>query len=491
MDKKTKVVIAGGGTSGWLTASALAMQMGDVYDITLVESSAVGSVGVGEATIPPMKSFHKFLNINEREFMQATQATFKLGIEFENWKQVGEKYFHSFGETGKNTMITEFLHFWMRGKELGVAKEFGDYCLEFKAALANKIGDLQQVTLNHAYHLDASLYAKYLKNIACKNGVKHYDGLISRVHQNYSNGYISSLELASGQIIEGDFFVDCTGFKALLIEKTLHSGFEDWSHWLPCDRAIAVQTALSEDIPPYTRSIAHQAGWQWKIPLQHRAGNGLVYSSRYMSDEQAKTSLLANISGDPLTDLKVIKFNTGRRRNTWVKNCLAIGLSAGFLEPLESTSIHLIMTAITRLLQLGNMGDIPQCVIDEYNQQASTEMEQIRDFIILHYKQTERQDSPFWRYCKNMEIPDKLAHRMSLFKSIGKSYQTEGELFRLDSWTQVMLGQGLEPEKYHPIAKTFNNGQLTQFLATLELDVSNQVSIMPNHQSFIKSYCKH
>lgn len=489
MNKKTKIVIAGGGTAGWLAASAIARQLGSVFDITLVESSEIGTVGVGEATIPPMKTFHQFVGINEQEFMQATHATFKLGIEFENWKKVGEKYFHSFGETGKNTLITEFLHFWLRGKEIGAAGDFGDYCLEFKAAMKNKIGDQQQITMNHAFHLDAGLYAKYLKNIAVKHGVKHYDGKIASVNQEHTSGYITSLKMTSGDVIEGDFFVDCTGFKGMLIEQTLHCGYEDWSHWLPCDSAVAVQTKSVGDAVPYTRSIAHHAGWRWQIPLQHRVGNGLVYCSLYMSDEEATAKLLEEVEGELITEPRVIKFQTGRRRKNWHKNCVAIGLSSGFLEPLESTSIHLIMTAITRLLQLGSFKNIPQSVIDEYNIQAKSEIEKIRDFIILHYKVTERDDSPFWRYCKNMEIPKELAQRIALFKETGKSYQSEGELFRLDSWTQVMLGQGLMPEQYHPIANTFKDEQLTQFLKQIEGGISRLVDDMPTHQLFVDKYC--
>lgn len=489
MTKKCKIIIAGGGTAGWLAASAISRQMGDVLDITLVESSEIATVGVGEATIPPMKTFHRFIGINEQEFMTATHATFKLGIEFENWKSVGEKYFHSFGETGKNTLITEFVHFWLRGRELGIAKEFGEYCAEFKAAMENKIGDQQTSNLNHAFHLDAGLYAKYLKGIAIQCGVKHYDGKIHKVTQHLSNGHIKSLLMTSGDEIEGDFFIDCTGFKGLLIEQTLHCGYEDWSHWLPCDSAVAVQTESVGPASPYTRSIAHHAGWRWKIPLQHRVGNGLVYCNRYMSDDEAIVTLLKQVEGKIITEPKVIKFQTGRRRKNWHKNCVAIGLASGFLEPLESTSIHLVMTAITRLLQLGTFENIPSSVINEYNNQASIEIEKIRDFIILHYKLTEREDSPFWRFCKNMDIPQALAHRMTLFKETGKSYQTEGELFRLDSWMQVMLGQGLSPEQYHPIVKTFKDNELHQFLKQMEDKIKQSVNQMPNHQEFLERYC--
>ncbi len=486
----SKIVIAGGGTAGWLTAAALSQQMGDMLDITLVESADIGTVGVGEATIPPMKTFHRLLRIDEQAFMKATHATFKLGIEFENWKSVGEKYFHSFGTTGRGTLITEFIHFWLRGRELGVAKDFGDYCLEYKAALENRFSTNCESTINHAFHLDAGLYAGFLKKIAIENGVKYVEGKIQQVIQDTNTGYISALKMESGEQIPGDLFVDCTGFKGLLIEQTLHTGYEDWGHWLPCDSAVAVQTeSVSGDIVPYTRSIAHDAGWRWRIPLQHRVGNGLVYCSRYMADDEAKSKLLSDISGNTITEPKLIRFRTGRRRKNWNKNCVAIGLSSGFLEPLESTSIHLIMTSITRLLQLISTGNIHDTTINEYNSQAASELEKIRDFIILHYKVTEREDSPFWRYCKNMDIPEELAHRIQLFKNTGKSFQVEGELFRLDSWTQVMMGQGLYPASYHPIVSTMNEKELQRFLSGLASDIEQLVEKLPKHQDFLRQYC--
>lgn len=485
-----KVVIAGGGTAGWLTAAALSKQLGNAVEITLVESAEIGTVGVGEATIPPMRTFHHLLRINEQEFMQATHATFKLGIQFENWKNGQDKYFHSFGVTGKETLITEFIHFWLRGQELGIAGEFGDYCLEYKAAMANRFALTQNPNINYAYHLDASLYATFLRKIAEQHSVRQQEGKIVHVKQAPDSGNILSLHLDSGVEIEGDLFIDCTGQRGLLIEQTLHTGFEDWSHWLPSDRAVAVQTKATSPARPYTRSIAHHAGWRWQIPLQTRVGNGLVYCSRYMSDEEAIQKLLNDIEGETITEPKVIGFKTGKRRKCWNKNCIAIGLSSGFLEPLESTSIHLIMTAIMRLLQMFPSQGIAQSVVDEYNAQSASEIERIRDFIVLHYKLTERQDSPFWQYCKNMEIPAELNHRMQLFKESGKSYQVEGELFRLDSWTQVMLGQGLKPEQYHPMVNTMAEKELAQFLANLKQQVDNTVSALPAHHQFVQQYCQ-
>jgi len=489
-ETKMKIVIAGGGTAGWLAAAALSHQMGQVLDITLVESSEIGTVGVGEATIPPMKAFHRMLQIDEQAFMRATHATFKLGINFENWKSQGESYFHSFGFTGKDTPITEFLHFWMRGREMGIAGEYGDYCPEYKAAMLNRFSTRTDPKLNHAFHLDAGLYAKFLKRIADAHGVKRVDGKIVHVGQDSHSGYITHITLDSGESIFGDLFIDCTGFRGLLIEQTLRTGYEDWTHWLPCDSAVAVQTKSVGPAVPYTRSIAHHAGWRWQIPLQHRVGNGLVFCSKYMSEDEAVSKLLNDVEGETLTEPKVIRFVTGKRKKGWNKNCVALGLASGFLEPLESTSIHLVMTALVRILRLLPERKICPSIIQEYNDQAASEMERIRDFIILHYKVTERDDSPFWQYCRQMEVPEQLAHRIQLFKDTGKSFQVEGELFRLNSWTQVMLGQGLVPEQYHPIARTMKSSDLKIFLQRLHDQVDHLVHGLPSHADFVREYCR-
>lgn len=489
LEKKMRIVIAGGGTAGWIAAAALSQQMGEILDITLVESQEIGTIGVGEATIPPMRTFHRLIGINEQEFMRATNATFKLGIQFENWKQIGEKYFHSFGITGKQTIVTDFIHFWLRGRELGIADEFGDYCLEFKAALKNRFSINEQAKINYAFHLDAGRYATFLRARAEPRGVKRVEGKIAQVNQNPESGFISSLTMESGQEIPGDLFIDCTGMRGLLIEQCLQTGFEEWSHWLPCDSAIAIQTETTAPAVPYTKSIAHHAGWRWQIPLQHRVGNGIVFSSNHLSNDEATNMLLSSVDGKVLTEPRVIKFKTGRRKKSWNKNCIAMGLASGFLEPLESTSIHMIMTAVTRLLLLFPHDEIKQSIVDEYNSQAESEYVRIRDFIILHYKATERDDSAFWRYCKDMEIPADLKHRIDLFKDFGRSNQVEGELFRLDSWTQVMLGQGITPSSYHPIVKLMPEHQLQNFLHNIEVDVNNNIAIMPTHQNFISKYC--
>lgn len=489
IDKKMKVVIAGGGTAGWITAAALSHQLGEALDITLVESLEIGTIGVGEATIPPMRTFHRLLGINEQEFMRATNATFKLGIQFENWKKIGEKYFHSFGITGKQTLVTDFIHFWLRGRKLGIADEFGNYCLEYKAALENRFTINDQAKLNYAFHLDAGRYAAFLRARAEARGVVRVEGKIAKVEQNPDSGFIASLVMDSGQEIAGDLFIDCTGMRGLLIEQTLQTGFEEWTQWLPCDSAIALQTETTTAPVPYTKSIAHHAGWRWQIPLQHRVGNGLVFSSRHMSEDEATNLLLASMDGAVLTEPRAIKFKTGKRKKSWNKNCIAVGLASGFLEPLESTSIHMIMTAVTRLLQLFPHGEIKPSIVDEFNIQAESEIARIRDFIILHYKATERDDSPFWRYCKEMDVPAELEHRMTLFKEVGKSFQVEGELFRLDSWTQVMLGQGIIPETYHPIVDLMPERDLRHFLNSIAVDVDKNIQTLSTHQQFITRYC--
>lgn len=488
--KIQNVVIAGGGTSGWMAAAALSKLLGKNLNITLVESDDIGTVGVGEATIPPIRTFHKLLGINEQEFMKATHATFKLGIGFENWGQINDDYVHSFGVTGKECWAGEFHHFWLHGLNKGIKSDFGEYCFELQAAKAGKFALSQQMPINYAYHLDATIYAKFLRKFSEKNGVNRVEGKITKVIKNPQSGEIASLTLESGNIINGDFFIDCTGFRGLLIEQALHTGYEDWSHWLPCDSAIAVQTK-AVDVPiPYTRSIAHDIGWQWRIPLQHRVGNGLVYCSRYISDEAASEKLLANIQGEKITEPRVIKFKTGRRRKGWNKNCVALGLSSGFLEPLESTSIHLIMSGIIRLMRLFPFDGIQQTAIDEYNGKLNSELEAIRDFIILHYHVNQRDDSEFWRYCKDMEIPPSLQHKINLFKETGRVFLDDGDIFRVDSWTQVMLGQGLMPKQYHKIADIMSDAELSKFLNGIKSSITNAVQQLPTHNDFVERYCK-
>lgn len=489
--KVQQVVIAGGGTAGWIAAASLSKLLGKSLSVTLVESDEISTVGVGEATIPPIRTLHKLLGINEKEFLDATNSTFKLGIEFENWREKGHRYIHSFGITGKECWAGEFHHFWLRGLKEGYTADFGDYCFELQAAKAAKFAISQQQPINFAYHLDATLYAQFLRKFAEKHGTKRVEGKISEVNKDALSGNITSLTLASGQVIEGDFFIDCTGFRGLLIEQALHTGYEDWSHWLPCDSAVAMQTQSVGPALPYTRSIAHDYGWQWRIPLQHRVGNGLVYCSKYVSDEDAISCLQSNVEGEPVNQPRVIKFKTGRRRKGWNKNCVALGLASGFVEPLESTSIHLIMTGIVRLMRLFPFDGITQTAVDEYNSKLTSELNSIRDFIVLHYKVTNRQDTPFWQHCHNLDVPDSLAHKIQLFKETGRVFLDDGDVFRVDSWTQVMFGQGLMPTQYHRIADEMSDDELKRFLNGMRTSIAQSVEKLPAHQAFIDQINAH
>jgi len=487
-DKKQRVVIAGGGTAGWMAAAAFTRLLGKKVDVTLIESSDIGTVGVGEATIPTLVFFHKLLKINEQEFMAATNATFKLGINFENWKDIDHAYLHAFGVTGKDCWAAGFQHFWLRGLDEGLSTDFGDYCLERKAAEAGKFAHLPNNGLNYAFHIDATRYAQFLRKLAEKEGLTRIDAKINDVSLHEENGYIKSISLDNGQMVEGDVFIDCTGFKGLLIEQALHTGYEDWSHWLPCDSAVAVQTESTGTPLPYTRSIAHGEGWQWRIPLQNRVGNGLVFCSRYLSDDDAKARLLNNIEGKPLNEPRVIKFRTGRRLKQWNKNCIALGLASGFLEPLESTSIHLIQQGIVRLLRMFPHNEIQATDVDEYNAQTDFDVEHIRDFIILHYHVTERNDTAFWRHCRQMTVPESLAHRIELFKRTGRVFREGSELFD-DSWQQVMIGQGLMPEGYHPLVDTMSKEELQHLLGQIKTTIARTVDKLPTHEQYLKQYC--
>ena len=485
-----KIVVTGGGTAGWMAAASLGRLLGRTLDITLVESDEIGTVGVGEATIPTILTLHELLKIDERDFMVAVQGTFKLGISFENWRDVGKHYIHSFGWTGKDCWACGFQHFWLKGLKLGISKEFGEYCKEWLAARHGRFAVLPNQVLNYAYHIDASLYARFLRRMAEAHGVARCEGKIARVEVDPEDGFITALELESGRRVEGDLFLDCTGFRALLIGQTLGIEYEDWSNWLPCDRAVAVQTESVGPPVPYTRSIAHEAGWQWRIPLQSRVGNGLVFSSRHLSDDRATALLLDNIEGRRITEPRVIRFKAGLRRRQWHKNCVAMGLASGFIEPLESTSIHLIQRSLIRLMQMFPYDGVRQPDVDEFNRQMSFEIENIRDFIVLHYHVTERADSAFWRECRSMQVPDTLKHRIELFRQAGRVFKVPTELFGENSWTQVMLGQGLVPEQYHPIVNMMSDEELQKFLAGIHASARNLVSQLPEHQQFIDYYCK-
>jgi tryptophan halogenase len=469
--------------------------LGNAIKITLVESEQIGTIGVGEATIPPIQSLNSALGFDEADFLRATQGTIKLGIEFENWSQRGSSYMHAFGGLGKEFPFCSFSHFWTRGQQEGRRDSLWDYSLNYQTAKQNRFAKLDRVEagnlqgLVYAYHFDAGLYAAYLRRWSEKFGVRRLEGMIQRVNLNAGNGYIESVTLQGGGDVAGELFIDCSGFRGLLIEQSLHTGYEDWSHWLPCDRAIAVPSEPTRPLLPYTRSIAHDAGWQWRIPLQHRTGNGLVYSSKYLSDKAASELLLGNLDGKPLAEPRPLQFRTGRRVQQWNRNCVSLGLASGFLEPLESTSIHMIQSGTTRLIKHFPHAGIQTVEVDEYNRQSRVEIEHIRDFIILHYHLNQRHDSAFWRECQQMDIPASLARRMKLFAATGKVFREQDELFTELAWPQVMIGQGLIPNDYHPIVDALNRQQLDELLDGVKGIIDRTVASLPSHEQFLQRYC--
>lgn len=485
--KIKKVVIAGGGTSGWCMAVSLSRHLGTLLDITLIESAEIGTVGVGEATFPTICSFHKINGIDEQEFLNATMGSIKLGISFENWARKEDRYIHPFGTFGKSNWLGDFHHYWLAAKARGYDGSIDDLCFELQAAKAHKFAFTENPKLNYAYHFDASLYARFLRKLSEEKGVRRIEGKIVTVKQHPDSGFIESVVLESGACIEGDLFIDCTGFRGVLIEETLKAGYEKWGQWLRNDSAVALQTEFSGDIPPYTRAIAHDSGWQWKIPLQHRQGTGHVYSSAYISDEDARTTLLQNLDGEIRAELRLLKFNTGRRKQTWVKNCVAIGLAGGFVEPLESTSIHLIQIGVIRLLQLFPFEGCNEHLIRRYNDLAHNEYEWVRDFIILHYKATERDDTPYWRDCRDMAIPDSLAEKIELFKATGHIYHDSDDVFKVTSWLQVMLGQRIEPRGYHHIPHVMSDEKLFAGLTSMKSNIADAVEKLPSHSDFLKA----
>ncbi|MBO9489328.1 tryptophan 7-halogenase [Endozoicomonas sp. G2_1] len=490
-----KVVILGGGTAGWMSAALLKKLLGNTIDIELIESDAIGTIGVGEATIPPIQLLNKVLGINEEAFLAETKATIKLAIKFENWRVPGESYYHTFGSAGQPMAFGQFHHYLQRAQQaFDVTKTIWDYDLNYLCAEQGKFAQINTqnpvVELPYAYHFDAGLYAKFLRKLSEQMAVKRTEGTVEQVHQDSTNGFVKSLVLKSGEQIDGDLFIDCSGFRGLLTQQTLNTGFDDWSHWLPCDRAIAVPSKRHEKTVPYTRSIAHSAGWQWRIPLQHRNGNGLVYSSHHYSDQQATDILLSNLDSEAIGEPNYIKFTTGRRRKQWHRNVVAVGLSSGFLEPLESTSIHLIQSAIVRLVHLFPHHGIESSLVDEYNKQSKTEFEQIRDFLILHYHVNERTDSQFWRDMRYMNIPDSLQHKIELFKSDGRIFREQNDLFAESSWLQVMIGQGIQPKDYHPIANALSAEELRQMLVRLEQIKHEPLGKLPSHDRFLAKYTR-
>ena len=490
-----KILIVGGGTAGWMTAALFGKLFRGLYDIELIESEAIGTVGVGEATLPVIKKYNELIELNEVEFMQRTQATFKLGIEFVDWLRPGHRYHHGFGIIGQDWDWLRCHQYWLRANQRGRAADFAKYSINTAAAEADKFmharPEMTESPIGHivsAFHFDASLYAKYLRSLAEMHGVRRTEGRIVDV-TTAENGDIASVTVEGGQIVEADFFIDCSGFRGLLIEQTLKTGYEDWSHWLPCDRAMAVPCARTEPLHPFTRSTAREPGWQWRIGLQHRTGNGLVYSSKHIDDEGAEKLLLANLDGEQLANPNRLRFTSGKRRKMWNRNCVALGLSAGFLEPLESTSIHLVQSAAIRLVRLFPNEATDQATIDEFNRQCDFEWERVRDFIVLHYWANQR-EGDFWAYCRTMELPATLVDKIEVWRSNGRVFRENDELFGEESWIQVFIGQGIIPQSYDPLVALKSDPQIEQFLGNIVATIQRCVDVMPTHAEYVRKYCQ-
>ena len=485
-----RILIVGGGSAGWMTAAMLAKTLAEGCAITLGESDEIGTIGVGEATIPPIKTFNQALGIPEDEFVRATKGSFKLGIEFVGWGQEDGRYFHPFGSYGRNFDTVSLHHHWLRAREQGESAPLDEHCMAWALARAGKMArpaaDPRSVlsTFDYAYHFDAGLYAAHLRAFSEARGVKREEGKIASVARNGESGFIDSVTLADGRVLEAELFIDCSGMRALLIGEAMGVPYEDWSHWLPCDRAVAMPCANTGPALPYTRSTAREAGWQWRIPLQHRVGNGYVFSSQFMAEDRAAELLAGRLDGKALADPRTIRFNTGRRREHWVKNVVAVGLSSGFLEPLESTSIHLIQANISKLIGLFPDRDFDPVTITEFNRIACGEVERIRDFIILHYKLTQRRDAELWRYVADMAVPDTLALKIDHFRRYGRLIGRELDLFGDPSWLAVHVGQNNLPDALDPLL-AYRGVDAREWLGKLRGAMAAEAARAPAHLDFI------
>ncbi|QEE23233.1 tryptophan 7-halogenase [Rhodanobacter glycinis] len=489
------VVIVGGGTAGWMTAALLAKALGRRVQIRLIESEQIGIVGVGEATIPQIRHINAFLGIDEDDMLRATHGTFKLGVQLNNFGRLGDSYLHAFSDIGLPLGLIGFHHYWLRKRVSDPANDLWSYSLNTQTANEHRFGRMDKVGssplggIKYAYHFDAGLYGQYLRQRCDPQVVQRIEGKVVDVQLREGDCFIESVRLESGERIAGDLFIDCSGFRGLLIEGALHTGYESWQHWLPCDRAMAVASARTEPLWPYTRATARTAGWQWRVPLQHRTGNGLVYASQHLSDDEASAMLLANLDGEALGAPRPLRFTTGMRRKAWQRNCVALGLAAGFMEPLESTSIHLIQSGISRLLAMFPDRHCDPVLVDEYNRQTRFEYESIRDFLILHYKATERDDTPFWRQCAHMDIPPTLARKIELFRCHGQIFREHEELFTEVAWLQAMIGQHIEPQAYHPLADALDETRLDAFLGDIRTLVGRAAGSLPDHARFVADHC--
>ena len=492
------IIIVGGGTAGWMAAAALSrLRAGSPVAITLVESEVIGTIGVGEATIPPFLDFNRLLDVDEREMLAAVQGSFKLGIQFVNWGKQGDSYIHPFGNYGYQMGGVSFHHVWHKNRQAGDTRPIQVFNMETMAAQFGRFArteDYQREDLppvNYAYHIDAGRYARFLRTYAEGRGVVRKEGKVIDVALNSESGFVTSITLDNGTTIAGDLFIDCSGFRGLLIEQTLKTGYDEWTNYLPCDRAVALPCKREDGSGPlpYTRATAHSAGWQWQVPLQHRNGNGHVYCSSFMGDDEALDILVKNIAGKPGADPNFLRFVTGRRKKFWNKNVVALGLSAGFMEPLESTSIHLINTGINKLIAVLSLDGITQVQEDSFNRLTGKEYERIRDFLILHYNATSRDDSEFWNYCRTMSVPDSLTEKIELFRHNGQIFREDDELFTETSWAAVMMGQGITMRGHNAMADGVKEPATRKEIDAMEQSIRFVVDHMPSHGDYLKKYC--
>lgn len=485
-----RIIIVGGGTAGWMTAAALSRFLpADRYCIRLIESEQIGTVGVGEATIPHIRQFNALLGIDENDFIRTTRATYKLGIQFTGWGTETSRYMHPFSTVGCGINGLDFHHFWLKAREAGDVADLDEFTPATVAAHAGRFdypGENVDIPYGYAFHLDAGRYARSLRDYAEARSVVRIEGKVSEVKLDPDSGYIESLRMEDGQTLAADLFIDCSGFRALLMGEALGVGYDDWSHWLPCDRAVALPTERQVMPVSFTRAAAQSIGWQWRIPLQHRTGNGQVYANAYMTDEQALSALLENLEGEPLAEPNFLRFTAGRRQKSWEKNCIAIGLSSGFLEPLESTSIYLIQVAIMKLLESFPDRSFAACDVREFNHEMAVEYLRVRDFLILHYKLNQRTDSDFWQDCRAMSIPDELARKITLFQQTGRLEHYEQGLFIAPSWMTVYLGQGLIPERYDTRVTAYSGAQIQAYLERMRRGIAHDVKTMPSHSEAIQ-----
>ena len=491
-----RVVIVGGGTAGWMTAAALGKVLGAAVDIRLIESDDIGTIGVGESTIPMLRLFNALVGIDEDEFMRETMATFKLGIELRDWARLGDRYMHGFGPIGRNLATLSFHQYWLRLHQAGKARDLESYSINRVAALAHRFMRADRSSPNspladivHAFHIDAGLYARYLRKLAEGAGVRRTEGKVVDVELRPQDGFVRAVRMADGERIGGDLFIDCSGLRGLLIEEALHTGYEEWTQWLPCDSAVVVPCESTADLPPYTIATARPAGWQWRIGLQHRTGNGHVFSSAHMSVDEATSLLMNNLDGQPLAEPRTLRFTSGQRARTWNRNVVAIGLSQGFAEPLESTSIHVIQATIAKLIAFFPDREFRQVDVDEFNRQCRFENERIRDFLILHYHATERDDTAFWNQVRTMRVPDTLQHKLDLWRSTGRIVRTDNELFAEVGWLQVLHGQRVAARAHHPIADALDEADVAGYLADVERVIAACVETMPPHARYVAAHC--